>query len=70
MQHHCPNGEAMIIPNNHYAVLILLDDFNLNARQVSDRMRMSLRTVYVIKNRYKKDFKYKPESLKNKGGNK
>ena len=60
----------MIIPNNHYAVLILLDDFNLNARQVSDRMRMSLRTVYFIKNRYKQNFKYKPESLKNKGGNK
>jgi transposase len=59
----------MIIPNNHYAVLILLDDFNLNARQVSDRMRMSLRTVYVIKNRYKQNLKYKPESLKNKGGN-
>jgi hypothetical protein len=60
----------MIIPNNHYAVLILLDDFNLNARQVSDRMGISLRTVYFIKNRYKKDFKYKPESLKNKGGKK
>jgi hypothetical protein len=55
----------MIIPNNHYAVLILLDDFNLNARQVSDRMRMPLRTVYDIKNRYKQNFKYKPESLKN-----
>jgi hypothetical protein len=51
----------MKIPPLHYAVILLMEDFNLNPSQIAERLEMSLRYVYTIKNRYRLDRKYTPD---------
>ena len=51
----------MKIPPLHYAVILLMEDFNLNPSQIAERLDMSLRYVYTIKNRYRLDRKYTPD---------
>ena len=43
----------MKIPPLHYAVVLLSEDFNMNASQIAERMEVSLRYVYKIKNTYR-----------------
>jgi transposase len=44
----------MKIPPLHYAVILLMDDFNQNPSQIATRLDLSLRYVYDIINRYRK----------------
>jgi hypothetical protein len=43
----------MKIPPLHYAVILLMDDFNQNPSQIATRLDLSLRYVYDIVNKYK-----------------
>lgn len=51
----------MKIPPIHYAVILLMDDFNLSASQVSERLELSLRYVYSIRNKYKPGINLTPD---------
>ena len=51
----------MKIPPIHYAVILLMDDFNLSASQVSERLELSLRYVYKIKNTYREGATLTPD---------
>jgi transposase len=43
----------MKIPPLHYAVILLMDDFNQNPSQIATRLDLSLRYVYDIVNQYR-----------------
>jgi hypothetical protein len=51
----------MKIPPLHYAVVLLSEDFNMNASQISERLEMSLRYVYKIKNTYREGATLTPD---------
>lgn len=51
----------MKIPPIHYAALVLMDDFHLNASQVSERLEISLRYVYQIRNTYRPNIPLTPD---------
>jgi hypothetical protein len=51
----------MKIPPLHYAVILLMEDFNLTTNQIAERLDISLRYVYKIKNTYRLDRKYTPD---------
>ena len=44
----------MKIPPLHYAVILLMEDFNQNPSQIATRLDLSLRFVYDILYRYRK----------------
>ena len=51
----------MKIPPLHYAVVLLTEDFNMNASQIAERLEMSLRYVYKIKNLYREGATLTPD---------
>ena len=51
----------MKIPPLHYAVVLLTEDFNMNASQIAERLEMSLRYVYDIKSLYREGATLTPD---------